>query len=132
MESPGRERILLVELNGGDDNLLRERLLESGFLVASARNRTELCLKLLTWRPDLVVGNGDLRAAEIAALANLIRSSAPVAVPVVFVCHWRPRLELQARVLRNPAPFADLVSLIQSTLASCEAKRSQGYGRAHR
>lgn len=126
MESPRRQRILLVDFNAFERRALRESLLNAGFEVSIALEHAELCLKLLTWHPDAVVADGDFHVADMAALANAIRTSARVPVPVLFVCKHQPPPEVQAKVLLKPVAFAALLASLRTTLADRDDSEPAG------
>ncbi len=118
MSSLQRGRILVVDFaaSAGADALL-ELLIGFGFAASLALDRADLCLKLLTWSPDLVVVDGDPIFNETTELENLIRSSSPAALSVIFMCQRPPPGNLCARVLQKPIRFSELLSAIHDTLA---------------
>jgi DNA-binding response OmpR family regulator len=115
MRSP--QRLLLVDLSELERHELWERLKLAGFDVMIALNHADACLRLLTWRPHGVIADGDLSSTELPQLANLIRTSTPVPLAVVFLCESVPTRDVGATVLLKPVAFADLLATLRGSLA---------------
>ena len=112
------ERVLLVDFSERERHELREELVGAGFEVMIALNHADACLRLLTWRPDGIVADGDLAGTELGDLADIIRASASVPASLVFVCTSPPPDEIPAAVLLKPVAFADLLSVLRRALAA--------------
>lgn len=112
-----RQRILLVDLSELERHELWDRLTLAGFDVMIALNHADVCLRLLTWRPHGVIADADLSSMALPQLANLIRTSTPVPLFVVFLCAAEPSRDVGATILLKPAAFADLLATLRSSLA---------------
>lgn len=114
---PSPQRLLLVDLSELERHDLWEHLTLAGFDVMIALNHTDVCLRLLTWRPHGVIADGDLSSMALPQLANLIRTSTPVPLAVVFLCESMPSRDVDAAVLLKPVAFADLLATVRNSLA---------------
>jgi len=70
--------------------------------------------------PRWVIADAELASTGVAELANLIRTSSPEPVAVVFLCGSLPLQEVSATVLLKPVAFADLLSALRASLADRE------------
>jgi DNA-binding response OmpR family regulator len=127
--TPSPQRLLLVDLGEHDRHELWERLTLAGFDVMIALNHADACLRLLTWRPHGVIADGDLSNMALPQLANLIRTSTPVPVAVVFLCGAVPLRDVGATVLLKPVAFADLLATVRGILAEGDELVAAGQGR---
>jgi DNA-binding response OmpR family regulator len=116
--TPDPLRLLLVDMSELERHELWECLTIAGFDVMIALNHADVCLRLLTWRPHGVIADGDLSSVALPALANLIRTSTPVPLAVVFLCESLPTQDIGATVLRKPVSFADLLATVRSELGA--------------
>jgi hypothetical protein len=114
---PSPQRLLLVDLSELERHAMWERLTLAGFDVMIALNHADVCLRLLTWRPHGVIADGDLSSMALPGLANLIRTSTPVPLAVVFLCESAPPRDVDATILLKPVAFADLLAAVRSSLA---------------
>lgn len=111
------QRLLLVDLGEVERHELWDRLTLAGFDVRIALNHADVCLRLLTWRPHGVIVDADLSRMAPAHLANLIRSSTPVPISILFLCASAPARDFDATVLLKPVGFADLLATVRGCLA---------------
>jgi CheY-like chemotaxis protein len=125
--SPSPVRVLLVDLSEHERHELREQLLGAGFEVMIALNHADVCLRLLTWRPDGVVADGDFPVAELGDLADVIRTSAPVPVAVLFLCSSLPDQKVRAALLLKPVAFPELLSTLRTSLRARDEARQTGW-----
>jgi DNA-binding response OmpR family regulator len=114
---PRPQRLLLVDFSERERHELWERLTLAGFDVMIALNHADVCLRLLTWSPRGVIADGDLSNMALPELANLIRTSTPAPLAVVFLCESVPLRDVDATVLLKPVAFADLLAAVRSQLA---------------
>jgi hypothetical protein len=112
---PSTERLLLVDLSERERHELGEQLVGAGFEVMVALNHADVCLRLLTCRPDGIIADGDLASIEVDELANLIRESSAVPVALVLLCKTRPLRGVPATVLLKPVAFPDLLSALRTS-----------------
>jgi CheY-like chemotaxis protein len=111
-----RTRVLVMDNEQGEAELLRERLWDAGFQVTDAHDHAELCLKLLTWRPDVVLTTAPARPRDARALARLIRRSARRPVPAVIICDKAPEVDICATVVLRPALLTEVVRALHLAL----------------
>ena len=108
--------MLLVDLSERERHELGEQLRAAGFDVMIALNHTDVCLRLLTWRPDGVIADGDFGRVEIDELANVIRTSAAVPAAMVLLCGSLRPQPVSATVLVKPVAFVELLSALREGL----------------
>ena len=111
------ERVLLVDLSERERHELQEQLVAAGFEVMIALSHADACLRLLTWRPDGIIADGDLATTEVSDLADIIRTSAPVPASLLFLCTSPPTQEVPAALLLKPVAFPELLSALRRSLA---------------
>lgn len=126
METPRRKRVLLAGIHRRDRRALEVVLRGAGFELTIALDHAELNLKLLTWRPDVVLVDADAPLSDAATLAHMIRTSVPAAVPLVFVSERRPLPELHAGIVLKPVSLPDLLSVLRAALAGGEDEPADG------
>ncbi len=117
-----RQRVLVMGIDESNRQALRSYLCDAGFEVTVARDHAELCLKLLTWRPDVVLANAAARNRDTVALARLIRGSARRPVPAVIVCDQPLHTEICADVVLRPLVFAEVECVLRAALAGHEVR----------
>ena len=111
-----RKRILLVDLNGSDAFAWQDRLIVSGFEVMVPFDHAELCLKLLTWPPDVVLIDSNQHTGDVKSLTQVIRGSARVPIPVVLLSHGAPPRGLQAKVMLKPVALPELLRVLEAAI----------------
>ena len=116
----------MVDMSERERHELGEQLRAAGFEVMIALNHADVCLKLLTWRPDGIIADADLGSTEVDELANVIRTSSPVPVATVFLGSSLPLQEVPATVLLKPVAFPDLLSALRTSLADREDAQTGG------
>jgi CheY-like chemotaxis protein len=109
-------RVLVMNDEQGEAQLLRERLWDAGFQVIEAHAHAELCLKLLTWRPDVVLTTAPARPRDARALARLIRRSARRPVPAVIICDRPPEVDICAAVVLRCVLLTEVVRALHLAL----------------
>jgi CheY-like chemotaxis protein len=115
--STNPERVLLVDLSERERHELQEQLLAAGFEVMIALSHVDACLRLLTWRPDGIIADGDLATTQVGDLADIIRTSAPVPASLLLLCTCPPLQEVPAALLLKPVAFPELLSALRRNLA---------------
>jgi DNA-binding response OmpR family regulator len=116
-------RVLMTDTVGSERRALLEHLCTAGFDAILVRDHAELCLKLLTWPPDVVLTEAAARGKDSLTLARLIRRSARRPVATVFVCSRAPDVDFGDAVLLEPIVFAEVERVLRSVLAGSHRLR---------
>jgi DNA-binding response OmpR family regulator len=112
-----RGRVILVDLNGNNALAWQGRLIESGFDVFVPFDHAELCLKLLTWHPDLVLIDSNQLTAGLISLTKVIRGSARVPIPLVLLSQGAPPSSLRVKAMLKPVALPELVCVLEAAIA---------------
>ncbi len=100
----------------GESQPLLAHLSDADFQVAFAHDHAELCLKLLTWRPDVVLTTAPALPQDARALARLIRRSARRPVPAVMICDRPPEIDICAKVVLRATLLAEVVLALHAAV----------------
>lgn len=122
-----RPRVLVMDGDPANRHALLDHLCHAGFEVAEAGDRTEFCLKLLTWRPDVVLAAAAARYRDNRSLVRLVRDSARRPVPAVLLADHAPSAEVGARIVLEPFAFAEVVRELNAALLGRDALPAAGH-----
>lgn len=108
-----------VLMAAGDRPELRELsrfLSRSGLFVARARDHVELCLKLITWHPDIVLLDADSPWTAMPGLSGIIRCSAHTPVPIIVTSENLEQERLRGDAVVTPVASDRLLLVVRQML----------------
>jgi len=119
------ERVLLAGLGGGDDPLAG-CLRSVGFAINVAADYTELCLKLLTWRPHAVLADAALGKPGTRRLARAIRGASSSALGLVLAYESVPHMEPDAVIVLKPFVLEQVTRALRVAIATRSGRTVAG------
>ncbi len=109
-------RVMLAASDRPEQREIGRFLSRSGMVVTRARDHVELCLKLITWHPDVVLLDSDAPWTAMTGLAGIIRRSARTPVPIIVTSENLEQEPLRGDAVVNPVASNELLVVVRRVL----------------